>query len=123
MSDSKPRLKNQALTPVGTEGAARLADWRKLWMGFLKAHPGWYSSMNEEHGVYLIPEPIIKELAAPQRSHRASAALLNKTEADTERAFHEMCNKFSPYMIGVWQGSPLIFPLLAPLWPGPAEDD
>lgn len=90
------------------------ADWREIWQKFLAIHEEWWRRFGPGP-VYSLPEPVIRHLAKTRNSkHRPRRALINSTDKEAEHAFRGACQQFRIGTVGVWDGNPIRYDLLAP---------
>jgi hypothetical protein len=91
--------------------------WAGVWKAFVKEFGGWWDRVGGDGPVYALPSEIIESLAkgtGPSDSdHRASKPLITMKDAWAERAFLRVCKGFQSVTVGVWDGEPIAYPLLA----------
>lgn len=109
--------------PVGGELAVPLSGtrfWCDHWNPFVNAHPEWWNRHGDHEPVYSLPEPVTEALAKyepairDKKGSRPKKALITGGDADAERAFHQACREYAPDTVGVWMGTPIRYPALAP---------
>lgn len=109
-SADKPKSKQPAPDP------GRPAKWLSGWKKFVERHPAWVERLPIGESVYILPEPIVEELASPRGGHRLLRPLISKQDADAERDFARTCEQAGPWVVGVCAEGPLHFPLLFESW-------
>lgn len=94
-----------------------LVSWRRGWRAFSAQHREWVECHSRGEAAYSLPTEVILELSSPRGLHRRVPPILKQSQAEAERDFLKLCEAFHPHAIGVYEASPLIFPLLSSSWP------
>jgi hypothetical protein len=91
--------------------------WQTHWQTLLAAHSTWWARTPQAEPVYWLPKPVVDQLSrkvpSTDKAHRGHPALLDPSEAAAENAFRECCLRYSPSVVGVWHGCPVIYEPLA----------
>jgi hypothetical protein len=91
-------------------------DWSAPWADFCTTYRDWLSQFESGDPVYIIPKTVLQELAVNRKGVgkqiRASKPLLNGDEVDAELAFLDLCQGYGGDSVGVWDGVPILYPLL-----------
>jgi hypothetical protein len=100
--------------PIDSELLAHGRSWAGLWAAFAKKYRGWWDRVGGAGPVYALPREIIESLAKGSAAkHPASRPLITMEDDWTERVFLRVCKRFLGVTVGVWDGNPIDYPLLA----------
>ncbi len=94
----------------------RPKEWGAILSGFLEEDyfAAWWKGMMGREPVYVVRPDLVDELSRP--FGEGKEVVFDKQGREAEHAFHDVCRKFSPSVIGVWNGRPI----RSPLEPGPS---
>jgi hypothetical protein len=108
--------KHRVLTSNNTTRppTGRADEWAVLWRKFLKDHnPGPWIKLDE--AAYVLPKEVVRELAARRGFGSRLPPILDANNITAETDFRNLCQGFGRDTIGVYRGSPIQYPLFAPL--------
>src|SRR5262249_37934987 len=92
--------------------------WEARWNSFLDRYAAWWGRVGARGPVYALPREVIDELAleapARYRGTHPIRPLIAREDAEAEHDFLATCIGQSSTIVGVWDRSPIDYPL--PVW-------